>query len=80
MRFHEQRDGDVIQSVFTPDNAREPAEITDKPDAESAPACLVDTLVTYCQYRQHGDLAGLRQRSPELAHIVGGADAPTTDD
>ncbi len=79
VRFHEQRDGDVMQSVFTPDNARELAEITDKPDTESAPACLVDTLVTYCQYRQRGDLAGLRQRHPELARVVGGADAPTTD-
>ncbi len=81
IRFHEQRDGDVIQSVFTPDDSREPAEITDKPDAESAPACLVDTLVTYCQYRQRGDLAGLRQRHPELARVVGVAAAePTTDD
>ncbi len=80
VRFHEQRDGDVVQSVFTPDDSREPAEMTEKPDAESAPACLVDTLVTYCQYRQRGDLAGLRQRHPELAHVVGGAGVGDTDD
>ncbi len=79
VRFHEQRDGTVIQSVFTPDDSREPAEITEQPDAESAPACLVTTLATYCQYRQRGDLAGLRQRHPELARIVGEAAAPTTD-
>ncbi len=81
VRFHEQRDGDVMQSVFTPDDAREPAEITEKPDADSAPACLVDTLVTYCQYRQRGDLDGLRQRFPELARVVGeeaAGDAQTT--
>ncbi len=81
VRFHEQRDGDVMQSVFTPDDAREPAAMTEKPDVESAPACLVDTLVTYCQYRQRGDLAGLRQRHPELAGVVGAAAAAhTTDD
>ncbi len=81
VRFHEQRDGDVIQSVFTPEDSREPAEITDKPDAESAPACLVKTLVEYCKYRQRGDLAGLRQRYPNLARVVGAtAAASTTDD
>ncbi len=81
VRFHEQRDGDVVQSVFTPDDAREPADITDKPDTESAPACLVDTLVEYCQYRQRDDIAGLRQHHPELARVVGAAAAePTTDD
>ncbi len=71
VRFHEQRDGTVVQSVFTPEDAREPAEMTEKPDAESAPACLVATLAEYCQYRQRGDLAGLRQRYPELARVVG---------
>ncbi len=81
VRFHEQRDGTVIQSVFTPDDSREPAEITEKPDANTASSCLVETLVTYCKYRQRGDLAGLRQRHPELARIVGAAAAePTTDD
>ncbi len=81
VRFHEQRDGDVVQSVFTPEDAREPAATTEKPDAESAPACLVDTLVTYCQYRQRGDLSGLRQHHPELARIIGEtAVASTTDD
>ncbi len=80
VRFHEHRDGDVSQSVFTPDDAREPAEIAEKPDMESAPACLVDTLVEYCQYRQRGDLAGLRQHHPELARVVGKADAASTTD
>ncbi len=80
VRFHEQRDGTVVQSVFTPDDSREPAEMTEKPDAENAPACLVDTLVTYCQYRQRGDLAGLRQRYPELARVVGAAAAASIAD
>ncbi len=81
VRFHEQRDGDVMQSVFSPDDSHEPAAMTEKPDAESAPACLVATLVRYCEYRQRGDLTGLRERYPELARVVGeAAAAPTTDD
>ncbi len=80
VRFHEQRDGTVVQSVFTPEESREPAEMTEKPDVDSAPACLVDTLVTYCQYRQRGDLAGLRQRHPELACVVVGPNAGHTAD
>ncbi len=78
VRVHEQRDGTVVQSVFTPDDSREPAEITEKPEADTAPASLVDTLVEYCQYRQRGDLAGLRQRYPELARVVGAAAAAST--
>ncbi len=77
VRFHEQRDGDVMQSVFTPDDSREPAAMTEKSDAENAPTCLVATLAKYCQYRQRGDLAGLRQRYPNLAHVVGEADGST---
>ncbi len=37
-------------------------------------------LAEYCQYRQIGDLNGLRQRHPELARIDGEAAAPPTDD
>ncbi len=77
LRVHEQRDGDVVQSVFAPEDSREPAAMTEKSDAENASTCLVATLVTYCQYRQRGDLAGLRQRYPELAHVVGEADGST---
>ncbi len=81
VRFHEQRDGTVVQSVFTSDDSREPAAMTEKPDADSAPAYLVDSLVTYCQYRQRGDLAGLCQGHPELARVVGETDVDhTTDD
>ncbi len=79
VRCHEQRDDTVVQSVFTAEKSREPAATTEKPDAESAPACLVDTLVEYCQYRQRGDLSGLRQSYPDLARVVGEADTHITD-
>ncbi len=70
VRYHEQRDGTVAQSVYTPEDDREPAEVTEQPEATSAPAALVTTLAEYCHYRQHGDLDGLRQHYPEVARVV----------
>ncbi|UPM43913.1 hypothetical protein [Halocatena salina] len=80
VRYHEQRDGTVVQSVYTPENDREPAEVTEQPDATSAPAALVALLAEYCHYRQRGDLNGLRQQYPEVARVVGEPPVVHADD
>ncbi|UPM42188.1 hypothetical protein [Halocatena salina] len=80
VRYHEQRDGTVVQSVFTPENDREPAEVTEQSEAGSAPAALVTTLAAYCHYRQRGDLDSLRQQYPEVARIAGEAPVVHADD
>ncbi|UPM42075.1 hypothetical protein [Halocatena salina] len=80
VRYHEQHDGTIVQSVYTPKSDREPAEMTEQPDATSAPATFVTTLAAYCHYRQHGDLDGLRQQYPEVACVVGEPPAVHADD
>ncbi len=80
VRYHEQRDGTVAQSVYTPENDREPAEVTEQPDATSAPAALVATLAEYCHYRQRGDLDGLRACYPDVARVVDKAPVVHADD
>ncbi|UPM43715.1 hypothetical protein [Halocatena salina] len=80
VRYHEQRDGTVVQSVYTPENDREPAEVTEQPDATSAPAALVTTLAAYCHHRQRGDPDGLRACYPDVARIVDKAPVVHADD
>ncbi|RRJ32371.1 hypothetical protein [Halocatena pleomorpha] len=80
MRYHEQRDETVVQSVYTPADDQEPTEITEQPEAESAPAALVALLAEYCHYRQRGDLDGLRQQYPDVAHVVDKAPVVHADD
>ncbi|UPM41967.1 hypothetical protein [Halocatena salina] len=73
VRYHEQRDGTVVQSVYTPEDDQDPTAITEQPEATSAPAALVALLAEYCHYRQRGDLDGLRACYPDVARVV---DAP----
>ncbi|RRJ28443.1 hypothetical protein EIK79_15855 [Halocatena pleomorpha] len=80
VRYHEQRDGTVVQSVYTPEDGQDPTEITEQPEAMSAPAALVATLAEYCHYRQRGDLDGLRQQYPEVARVVSEAPVVHADD
>ncbi|UPM41914.1 hypothetical protein [Halocatena salina] len=80
VRYHEQRDGTVAQSVYTPESDREPAEVTEQPEAKSAPAALVTALAEYCHYRQRGDLDGLRACYPDVARVVGEPPVVHADD
>jgi hypothetical protein len=74
LRYHEADDGSVRRGVFGPGDPRRPTETTILPDADSAKACLVNALTEYCDYRQEGDLAGLRREQPVLAVMVGNMD------
>ncbi|RRJ33125.1 hypothetical protein [Halocatena pleomorpha] len=80
VRYHEQRDGTVVQSVYTPEDEQDPTAITEQPDATSAPAALVALLAEYCHYRQRGDLDGLRACYPDVARVVDKAPAIHADD
>ncbi|UPM42432.1 hypothetical protein [Halocatena salina] len=80
VRYHEQRDGTVVQSVYTPEDDQDPTAITEQPAATSAPAALVTTLAEYCHYRHRGDLDGLRACYPDVARVVDAPPAVHADD
>jgi hypothetical protein len=69
--YHEADDGSVRRVVFGPGNPRRPTETSVLPNANSAKECLVNALTEYCDYRQDGDLVGLRREQPVLAIVVG---------
>jgi hypothetical protein len=71
LRYHEADGGSVRRVVFGPGDPRRPTETTVLPDANSTKACLVNALTEYCEYRQEGDLEGLRREQPVLAIVVG---------
>jgi hypothetical protein len=79
-RYHESDDGSVRRVVFGPGDPQKPAESTKLSEADSAKACLVDALTEYCDYRDDGDLAGLRQERPELAIVAGSATVGANQD